>query len=95
MNQWSSLPTAEKTATRVQILIIVNGHDEGDLQIERKTNKTKQNKKLTQLLPLRNSREYMLSFPKSTERRLEEHFQILILDLYCPRRLQLQEMGLI
>lgn len=40
----SSLPTAEKTATRAQILIVVNEHDEGDLQIERKTNETKQNK---------------------------------------------------
>lgn len=43
----SSLPTAEKTAPRAQILIVVNEHDEGDLQIERKTNesKTKQNQK--------------------------------------------------
>lgn len=40
----SSLPTAEKTATRAQIPIVVNEHDEGDLQIERKTNETKQNK---------------------------------------------------
>ena len=41
MNQWCSLLTAEKIGTRAQILIVVNEHDEGDIQRERMTNETK------------------------------------------------------
>lgn len=49
IDPWNSLCTAKKTATRVQILIVVNECDrESDLQIERKT----KNQQIVQLLYL-------------------------------------------